>query len=187
MTAKEFIQRYYKFATASVGKSGIFPSVSLAIAYLESNKPKGLSFLAEKYNNFHGIQNYPKFKGITVSLADNQKKDMRKFCTYPTVQAGFRGFVQFLQDNPRYAAAGVFQAKTPREQIQRIAKAGYSETSTWPQAVLGISDQVPQGTGRNTAIIDLLITFLTIFAIIESLLILERSLPDWKPGRKPEY
>jgi flagellum-specific peptidoglycan hydrolase FlgJ len=138
MTLQAFLNKYGSFAIDSK-KNGIFPIVTLAVAYLESNKPGGISKLAEKYNNFHGIQSYPKWKGQTVTLQDNLKGDNRVFCVYPTVQAGFNGFSQFLKDNPRYTRAGVFKAATPVEQIQKIGDAGYSETSTWKTAVTKIS------------------------------------------------
>ena len=132
MTIQAFINTYAKYAMPAK-QAGIFPAVSLAAAYLESNRAGGISILAERYNNFHGIQKYPKWTGKTVKLKDNQAGDYREFCVYPSVQAGFNGFVKFLKDNPRYTKAGVFQAKTPREQIKRIGSAGYSETKTWSE------------------------------------------------------
>lgn len=137
MELEDFLAKYAKYAIKAK-KAGIFPSVSLSIAYLESNRSKGLSTLATRYNNFHGIQTYPKFKGITVPLKDNQKGDYRYFATFKTIQAGFDGFVEFLQLNPRYAKEGVFTAKTPIEQITRIAKAGYSESPEWAKLVIKI-------------------------------------------------
>ena len=132
MTIQAFINTYARYAQPAQ-QAGIFPAVSLAAAYLESNRAGGISLLAERYNNFHGIQKYPKWKGKTVKLKDNQAGDYREFCVYPSVQAGFNGFVNFLKENPRYTRAGVFQAQTPKEQIQRIGAAGYSETKTWSE------------------------------------------------------
>jgi len=137
MKLEDFIVKYAKYST-SAKRSGIFPSVSLSIAYLESNRANGISLLAKNYNNFHGIQTYPKFKGTAVPLRDNQKGDYRYFATFRSVQSGFDGFVQFLQLNPRYAKAGVFTAKTPVEQITRIAQAGYSESPDWAKLVIKI-------------------------------------------------
>lgn len=135
MTAKAFYNTYAKYANGA-SRFKIYPIVSLAVAYLESNRPgAGISLLASKYNNFHGIQAYPKWKGRTVKLLDNQAGNYRTFCVYPSVQAGFNGFAEFLTVNPRYSKAGVFTATTPQQQINRIGEAGYSEVSTWKTAV----------------------------------------------------
>lgn len=134
MTLTAFVNKYGRFAQ-SAQTAGIFPSVSIAAAYIESNRPGGISNLASKYNNFHGIQVYPKWKGATVTLMDNNLKVKRTFCVYPSVQAGFNGFVNFLRENPRYTKAGVFTAQTPGEQVRRIGAAGYSETGTWSAMV----------------------------------------------------
>jgi flagellum-specific peptidoglycan hydrolase FlgJ len=135
MTAKAFYNSFAQYANGA-SRFKIFPIVSLAVAYLESNRPgAGVSVLASKYNNFHGIQVYPKWKGKTVKLLDNQAGNHRTFCVYPSVQAGFNGFAEFLSVNPRYAKAGVFNAQTPQQQINRIGEAGYSEVSTWKNAV----------------------------------------------------
>lgn len=156
MTIQAFVNKYGNFALDSK-KNGIFPIVTLAVAYLESNRPGGISKLAEKYNNFHGIQAYPKWKGKTVVLQDNLKGDNRTFCVYPTVQDGFNGFSKFLKDNPRYTKAGVFKATTPAEQIQRIGDAGYSETSTWKTAVTKISKLWNEATQTPGLVLPLLI------------------------------
>lgn len=143
MLIKDFAAKYGRYAAAvpTSKKYNIFPLVSLTIAYLESNRPKGVSMLAEKYNNFHGIQVYRKWKGEVVRLKDNQKGDYRGFCVYPSPQAGFQGFVDFLIRNPRYSKAGVFEANNAREQLKRIVAAGYSETPTYGQTIVNILDK----------------------------------------------
>jgi flagellum-specific peptidoglycan hydrolase FlgJ len=134
MTLTAFVNMYGRYAQPAK-QHGIFPAVSIAAAYIESNRPGGISTLASKYNNFHGIQKYPKWKGQTVKLMDNNLRVMREFCVYPSIQAGFNGFVKFLQDNPRYGRAGVFSATTPGQQVKLIGGAGYSETGTWSAMV----------------------------------------------------
>ena len=156
MTLQAFVNKYGKYAL-SAKKDGIYPSVSLAVAYLESNKPGGVSLLAEKYNNFHGIQVYPKFKGQTIKLTDAQKGDIRTFCRFPDPQSGFDGFTKFLKANPRYAKAGVFTATTPGEQIKRIASAGYSETGTWELMVNRINPLIPTIPGGDTLLVILIL------------------------------
>lgn len=173
MSVKDFIQRYHQYAQSSQA-AGIFPAVSLAIAYLESNRSQGISKLASQYNNFHGIQVYPKWKGKTVRMTDNQTGSVRTFCVYPSIAAGFRGFIEFLQVNPRYGAAGVFQAQTPKEQITRIARAGYSESGQWSKLVQVISMQVPGRKSNQLEIFFLVCGLFISFALF---------LPDWKPGR----
>lgn len=156
MTPKAFYNQYAKYAAGSA-KYKIFPIVTLAVAYLESNRPgSGVSVLAAKYNNFHGIQVYPKWRGKTIRLLDNQAGNYRTFCVYPSVQAGFDGFAQFLVANPRYGKAGVFNAKSPREQINRIGYAGYSEVKSWNVAVnklLEAGGQIKTIASNNSSVL----------------------------------
>lgn len=169
MTPEAYFNTYSKYAK-NASKAGIFPSVSLAISYLESNRPgAGISTLASKYNNFHGIQKYPKWTGETVRLTDNLTGSSRYFCVYPTIQAGFDGFTKFLQDNPRYSNAGVYSARTPEEQVRRIGSAGYSETGTWSNAVLKFIDQyVPQANNASKLILAIGIVGLAVYFAAKS-------------------
>jgi flagellum-specific peptidoglycan hydrolase FlgJ len=153
MTPEAFFNKYSIYAK-NASKKGIYPAVALAIAYLESNRPgAGISALASKYNNFHGIQKYPKFTGQTVRLTDNLTGSSRYFCTYPNIQAGFDGFINFLRDNPRYEKAGVFTARTPEEQVKRIGAAGYSETGTWATSVLNFIDKYYPAAAKTGSIL----------------------------------
>jgi len=164
MLIKDFAAKYgiYAAAVPTSRKYDIYPIVSLTIAYLESNRPKGISMLAEKYNNFHGIQVYPKWKGEVIRLKDNQTGDYRGFCVYRSPQAGFQGFVDFLIRNPRYTKAGVFEARDARDQLKRIVAAGYSETPTYGQTIVNILDKnfsinIPK-KGNGLLVTGLLIT-----------------------------
>lgn len=159
MTAIEFIKRFERY-TRNALQQKVFPATSLAIAYLEANKSTGLSTLASKYNNYHGIQNYPAWKGPTVRMKDNQVGNYREFCVYPTPAAGFQGFIDFLKRNPRYEKAGVFRAKTAKEQVKAIAAAGYSESSQWQKLVNSIAEQYSDSSNKIIDLISLIGTVL---------------------------
>jgi flagellum-specific peptidoglycan hydrolase FlgJ len=42
------------------------------------------------------------------------------------IEDGFKGYVNFLKENPRYAKAGVFTANSITQQIQALKNAGYA-------------------------------------------------------------
>jgi flagellum-specific peptidoglycan hydrolase FlgJ len=46
--------------------------------------------------------------------------------------------VKFLKENARYRNAGVFDAKSPEEQIKAIKKAGYATSPTYAEFVTSI-------------------------------------------------
>ena len=171
MTALEYIKKFAPYTADSLSQR-IFPATSLAISYLESNKATGLSKLAEVYNNMHGIQVYPKWTGPTVRMTDNKTGSSRVFCVYPNKKAGFQGFIDFLKRNPRYEKAGVFTAKTPQEQVKRIAAAGYSESAAWQKLVLSIADKYQPS---NNKVLDLIKLFATVLIFGYSFLNLLQS------------
>lgn len=117
-------------AIESYNKYGIFPSVTLGQAALESNW--GNSGLTQKYNNAFGIK---ASKGWTGKVARMGTAEYGKNGRYNT-KANFRAYDdinqsvldhgEFLQKNARYKNNGVFSAKNSQEQIKAIAKAGYA-------------------------------------------------------------
>lgn len=131
---EKFVQKYGRLAVDVTRGTGIFPEVLLAQAILESSRDgvPGASLLSKKYNNFHGIKAYPKWKGKTVDLKTREVFDGKdefvnsRFVVYDSIEDGFRGYVQFLKDNPRYTKAGVFKAKNIAQQIQALKDAGYA-------------------------------------------------------------
>lgn len=115
--------------TACAGKN-LFPSVMLAQNILESNN--GKSQLATKHNNFFGIKASNGWSGGIAQFLTTEyingvaKKVTAAFRSYPTMLDGFKDRIRFLQVNPRYTKAGVFEANTPEEQAKALQRAGYA-------------------------------------------------------------
>jgi len=146
----EEIRELYKFATIATEGSRLFPATLVTQLLLESG-PR-LSQLARRANNFFGIKAGTTWTGPVISMTTaefldgkrvtfvgtnkiyNSRADaikdrapqMTLFRFYPTREAGFRGWVEFLQRNKRYTDAGVFRAKDPIEQFAALARAGYA-------------------------------------------------------------
>lgn len=140
MTREAWVKKYGPLAISATSGTGIFPEVLLSQAIVESSKNgvPGESLLSKQFHNYHGLKVWPKFKGKSVNLKTREvysgkdKYINSNFAVFDSVQDGFIGYVQFLQDNPRYAANGVFKAKNATEQIQALKRAGYA---TDPQYV----------------------------------------------------
>lgn len=121
---------------ASYG-TGIFPSVKMAQMILESGW--GASANARLANNYFGIKKGVGWTGETITLSTpNDAKKTNEFRKYKTSGDSVSDHTSFLQKNKRYENAGVFKAKTPEEQIQSIAKAGYAEAGDYVPKVLSV-------------------------------------------------
>lgn len=128
-TAKEaqFINQLIEPAKENYYKSGILPSITIAQAILESNW--GNSELAQATHNLFGIKADANWEGEsmlfnTTEYANTQVEDY--FRHYENWQQSINDHADFLLHNPRYQAAGVFNAKTYRVQAQALQDAGYS-------------------------------------------------------------
>lgn len=133
---QSFIDRYSSSAVAACEGTGLFPSIMIAQALLESGF--GKSTLASKYNNFFGIKANSAWKGKKVYLKNgkNDPEDYSYYRVYANATESFRDRVKFLQENSRYAKAGVFAATSPLEQIKAMKKAGYAQDSEYVNKIM---------------------------------------------------
>lgn len=128
MTRSEFISKVGNYTT-EVG-TGVFPSVVLAQAILESDN--GNSALASKHNNYFGIKADPSWTGQKVNMQTGEVFNGERvtigawFRVYKNPGESFRDHSKFLKENPRYQKAGVFKASTPEAQADALQKAGYA-------------------------------------------------------------
>jgi flagellum-specific peptidoglycan hydrolase FlgJ len=133
---QEYIDKYKQLAVDTTSKTGLFPSVMLSQGIVESRN--GKSELSQKYHNHFGIKADKSWTGKKVNLATREVLSGQSqvigdyFRVYKNDKEGFRDRVKFLLENTRYQKAGVFSAKTPLEQIERLKSAGYA---TDPQYV----------------------------------------------------
>lgn len=153
MNKQEFLLKYYGDAKKATEGSGLFPETLLTQLIGESGY--NLSKLATVYKNYFGIKANSAWKGAVTSQSTNEYINGKKtrftgtgklyrnrtdaikdgantqtlFRAYKTTQDGFKGWVQFLQTNPRYKA--VFTAKNPIDQFKALHAAGYATAPTY--------------------------------------------------------
>lgn len=144
MTRDEYVKRFAAFVLDSVRGTGLFPSVVMAQALLESSNKfgePGQSLLARKYNNHFGIKADKSWKGKAVNISTgevfNGEHVMIKdnFRVYDKPEDGFEDRNRFLIQNPRYTKAGVFKAATPEEQAEALQAAGYATDPTYAKKI----------------------------------------------------
>jgi flagellum-specific peptidoglycan hydrolase FlgJ len=135
MTRQEYIEKYKKDVLDAVKGTGLFPSLMMAQAILESSDIKGVpgnSTLSRIYNNHFGIKADKSWTGKKVSLITREVFDEKTvmigdyFRVYDDAAQSFKDRIQFLKRNQRYTKAGVFSAKTPEEQADALKTAGYA-------------------------------------------------------------
>ena len=123
----QFIESIEKGAKKSYKKYGIYPSVTIAQAILESGW--GKSKLAKESNNIFGIKADSSWDGESVEVITSENhndKVVAKFRRYEDINESIEDHAKFLVYNPRYKKHGVFDAKNYKEQAQSLEDAGYS-------------------------------------------------------------
>jgi flagellum-specific peptidoglycan hydrolase FlgJ len=148
MTREEFIRKFYPATIEATKGTGIFPEVAISQAIVESANRFGVAYkssLAVKYNNFFGIKADKSWKGRSVRLSTDEYFDPKVkttivdgFRVYDSYRDSVADYVKFLKENARYRNAGVFDAKSPEEQIKAIKKAGYATSPTYAEFVTSI-------------------------------------------------
>jgi flagellum-specific peptidoglycan hydrolase FlgJ len=145
MTNQQFIDTYAQdFVDACYG-TGLFPSVAMAQAALESGW--GSSQLSAKYNAFFGIKAQTGYLGTKVLLNTTEEVNGQLqgqkayFRTYRNYFDGLVDRNNFLKENKRYTNAGVFTAATPEEQAKALQKAGYATNSDYSAKLIELINQ----------------------------------------------
>lgn len=135
MTRQEYIQKFGGVVINAAKGTGLFPSVMMAQAILESSDKHGVpgnSSLARLYNNHFGIKADKSWTGKKVNLKTREVFDGKEtilgdyFRVYDEPIQSFKDRVVFLQRFKRYEKAGMFIAKTPDEQAEALLRAGYA-------------------------------------------------------------
>ena len=93
--------------------------------------------VAQKIRDKAGIKVYKGSSGAT----DSQTGSKDYYLDFETPLDAMKGYQAFLETNPRYKTAGVFDAKTDEEYIAAIAKAGYAENKSYEKNLLKILKQ----------------------------------------------
>jgi flagellum-specific peptidoglycan hydrolase FlgJ len=135
MTREEYIKKFGSVVLEAVKGTGLFPSLMMAQAILESSDKHGVpgnSTLARLHNNHFGIKADKSWLGPKVNLKTREVFDGSEvvigdfFRVYEDATQSFRDRVAFLKKHTRYTKAGVFLAKTPEEQAEALKAAGYA-------------------------------------------------------------
>lgn len=147
MTRSGYVAKYQQLVLSVTKGTGLFPSLMLGQAILESSDVHGrpgFSTLARKYNNHFGIKANATWLGQKASLITKEVfngKTIVKydyFRAYGTVDESFKDRVQFIISNSRYRRNGVFQAKTIEEQANAFAAAGYATDPKYASKLLNL-------------------------------------------------
>ncbi len=151
MTRQEFVEKYGAYVKSITSGTGIFPETLFAQAILESSHGADVaaSELAKKYNNLFGIKADNSWNGKSVNMktgeftgTPNAKTINDYFRVYNAPEDSIADYVRFLKSNPRYANAGVFNAKNPQEQANLLQKAGYATGAGYGKLVGDIAHSV---------------------------------------------
>lgn len=135
---KDFIEKIWQ-AIAGLDLNGLFPSVLIAQAGLESSW--GTSSLTSKYNNAFGVKAGKSWTGKTVTLPTKEYRNGQ----YVSVMGTFRVYdslAESIADRNKlfdlniYKKQGVRQAQTPEAQIKAIAAAGYATDANYVSKIL---------------------------------------------------
>jgi flagellar protein FlgJ len=149
LTREQWIKENWPAAVRATAGSGIFPETLMAMAVVESqgkvngNWYPGQGLVAKRAKNYFGIKASSAWQGATVALPTPGDADkISTFRVYPNFESSVADFVKFLQVNPRYRNAGVFNAKDYVEQIVSIARAGYAENPNYANLISSVADKV---------------------------------------------
>jgi len=136
---QDFINKYAKDVILSTKNTGLFPSVTMAQFIIESANSKGESgkgITVLKANNAFGIKADKNWKGAKMQFnTPKDGKPISYFRVYPTILDSLIDRNKFLKQNKRYTKSGVFDARTPFDQIDAIHRGKYSESPTYNQAL----------------------------------------------------
>lgn len=141
----EFIDMVSPGAIETYKSYGIFPSVTIAQAILESSW--GRSDKASQCNNIFGIKADKSWAGEKMELPTTEWVDgkcvpaMAEWRVYPSFNESIEDHGRFLYTRPWYARAGVFDAANYKEQIIAIKNAGYATDPKYADKICSLIER----------------------------------------------
>lgn len=143
MTPQEFIAKFGPMMVSATKGTGVFPSVGIAQAALETGWGKSY---AANANNAFGIKATgkptPYWDGsyvVATGWEEGQAPTSMKWRKYKSVEDSVKDYVYLLTHNERYAEA--LKAKTPEEQIKATWEAGYATAANYVETIIKIINQ----------------------------------------------
>lgn len=140
LSRSQFISKYGPIATQATKGTGLFPSVTIAQAILESGD--GNSSLTKEAKNFFGIKADSSWVGPYVTKLTTEYingapvKVEAKFRAYESALESFQDRVKFLRKFSRYK--NVFTATSPEQQAQALQNAGYATDPNYASLLTGL-------------------------------------------------
>lgn len=166
LTREEFTIKYSPFINKTVKGTGILVGTVLAQAIVESQGKTadgsykvGASKLAKEANNYFGIK-CGVWKGKTYNIDTGEYTSSGQYYTakdscfraYPSVEDSIVDYVKFLKNNPRYEQAGVFKAKSVKEQAEALKKAGYATAPNYATTIESVYNGIKNNIKEATAL-----------------------------------
>jgi Muramidase (flagellum-specific) len=148
----DFIKLFKEAIIIACRGTGLFPSLMMAQAILESTGKVGGEYkageskLTKECNNFFGIKDAEndEWHGLSKKYITREvihgveKMIVDYFRHYKTPLECFEDRNRFLKQNKRYSKAGVFSAPTPQEQARALQKAGYATDPKYAELLINI-------------------------------------------------
>lgn len=123
----DFINMIEPIAVDVYEKYGIYPSVTISRAAVESNW--GKSELSKEGFNLFGIKADKSWNGRKINMMTKENYNNTEnaaFRKYRSYKESIFDYGKFLNENKRYEKAGLFKAKSGKEQAQILENAGYA-------------------------------------------------------------
>ncbi|MED9946901.1 MAG: glucosaminidase domain-containing protein, partial [Peptacetobacter hiranonis] len=127
MQREDFIEMVEPIAVDVYEKYGIYPSVTISRAAIESNW--GKSELSKEYFNLFGIKADKSWNGRSVNMNTKEgynDTENAAFRRYRSYKESIYDYGKFLSENKRYEKARLFKAKDGKAQAQVLEDAGYA-------------------------------------------------------------
>ena len=137
MTRQGFFETYKDWAIASMAKSGVPASITLAQGAIESEN--GNSRLAREGNNFFGIKVGPLWQWSGPYILANDDKPNEKFRKYESPYDSFIDHADFLVINNLYNDC--FKDTNYKNWAYCLKKAGYASSSTYATDLINIIEK----------------------------------------------
>ena len=145
-TRAELISKYGDFIKRQTRGTGIYPGTLITQLIVESQgKINGVYFvggssLSRNANNYFGIKADPGWKGAKYYIETREETPAgvsyttkAAFRKYNSIEESIIDYINFLKSNPRYKAAGVFNAKSVEDQFQKLKEGGYATGTGYVQ------------------------------------------------------
>ena len=151
MTRNEYIKKHKHSVLRYTRGTGLFPSVTMAQAILESSNSKGEpgeSKLAKYFNNHFGVKAGGRYVGKKVNLNTTEFKNGEDgyvndfFRIYSDSDTSFRDHTFVLKGNKAFQKAGVFTAPTPELQAYALQKGGYATDPNYAQKLIALMNEL---------------------------------------------